>query len=346
MVSGIELAEKGLIPDPILKFGIRKLLTQRLAELPSKYDENLQDYTSEIISQLRKSPVAIETSAANDQHYELPPEFFKLCLGKHLKYSSCYYEKGARNLDEAERDMLALTCERAEIRDGMDILDLGCGWGSLSLWIAEKYPNCTVTSVSNSAPQRMFIEGQAKQRGLDNIKVITADMNEFWIDQTFDRVTSIEMFEHMRNYETLMEKISKWLREDGKLFIHIFCHKLAPYYFETEGEDNWMGAYFFTGGIMPSHHLLLYFQKNLAIDKHWIVNGKNYEKTSLDWLANMDKNKKEILELFKRTYGDKDAAVWFQRWRIFYLSCAELFGFRNGEEWWVSHYLFEKRSET
>jgi cyclopropane-fatty-acyl-phospholipid synthase len=343
MSKAIAWAEQGRLPDAVVKYGIRRLLLQRINELPADPSMQLQQYTSDLIRELKHSPIALETKAANQQHYEVPSQFFKLSLGKHLKYSSAYYDKGAKNLDQAEEHMLALTAERAEIHDGMKIMDLGCGWGSFSLWAAGKFPGCTFKSVSNSSSQREYIESQAAARGLKNIEVITADMNSFDVDETFDRIVSVEMFEHMRNYEKLMAKTSGWLKPDGRLFVHIFCHKTTPYYFETAGDDNWMGAHFFTGGIMPSNHLLLYFQDHMAIDQHWVVNGTNYQKTSLAWLENTDKHKQEIIDLFENTYGTGKGNLWYQRWRIFYLSCAELFGYRKGREWWVSHYLFKKR---
>jgi cyclopropane-fatty-acyl-phospholipid synthase len=343
MSKGIALAEKGRLPDAVVKYGIRRLLLQRIRELPADPSYQLQKYTIDMIQDLKRSPIALETKAANQQHYEVPAQFFKLSLGKHLKYSSAYYDNGAQTLDQAEEHMLALTAERAEISDGMKIMDLGCGWGSFSLWAAAKFPGCTFRSVSNSQSQRAYIESQATARGLKNIKVITADINTFDIDETFDRIVSVEMFEHMRNYEKLMAKTSRWLKPNGKLFVHIFCHKTTPYYFEVDGEDNWMGAYFFTGGIMPSNHLLLYFPDHMAIEQHWVVNGTNYQKTSLAWLDNTDKHKHEIIDLFEKTYGTGKGNLWYHRWRIFYLSCAELFGFREGKEWWVSHYLFKKR---
>lgn len=343
MSKGIALAEKGRLPDAVVKYGIRRLLLQRIRELPADQSYQLQKYTLDMVQELKHSSIALETKAANQQHYEVPAQFFKLSLGKHLKYSSAYFDNGAQTLDQAEEHMLALTAERAEIRDGMKVMDLGCGWGSFSLWAAAKFPGCTFRSVSNSHSQREYIESQATTRGLKNIEVITADINTFDIDETFDRIVSVEMFEHMRNYEKLMAKMSSWLKPDGKLFVHIFCHKTTPYYFEVDGEDNWMGAYFFTGGIMPSNHLLLYFQDHMAIEQHWVVNGTNYQKTSLAWLENTDNHKQHIIDLFEKTYGAGKGNLWYQRWRIFYLSCAELFGFREGKEWWVSHYLFKKR---
>ena len=342
MGTGIQLAEKGYLSDGLIKFGIRRLLSQRLREVPAEAGSELQEYTLKMIKTLRESPIAVCTEAANEQHYEIPPEFFQIALGKHLKYSSCYYDSGAKNLDDAEAAMLELTAQRAEIKDGMQIMDLGCGWGSFTLWAAKKFPNCTIHSVSNSNPQRLFIEGRAKELGLKNVSVTTADINNFDTEQKYDRIVTVEMFEHIRNYKKVLDKANKWLSVDGKLFVHIFCHKLAPYFFETDGDDNWMGAYFFSGGIMPSNHLLLYFQDQLKIEQHWVVNGTNYEKTALAWLENIDRNQSKVIQILSKTYGEKDAPMWYRRWRIFFLSCAELFGFKDGQEWWVSHYLFKK----
>ena len=342
MGTGIQLAEKGYLSDGLIKFGIRRLLSQRLREVPAEAGSELQEYTLKMIKTLRESPIAVCTEAANEQHYEIPPEFFQIALGKHLKYSSCYYDSGAKNLDDAEAAMLELTAQRAEIKDGMQIMDLGCGWGSFTLWAAKKFPNCTIHSVSNSNPQRLFIEGRAIELGLKNVSVTTADINNFDTEQKYDRIVTVEMFEHIRNYKKVLDKANKWLSVDGKLFVHIFCHKLAPYFFETDGDDNWMGAYFFSGGIMPSNHLLLYFQDQLKIEQHWVVNGTNYEKTALAWLENIDRNQSKVIQILSKTYGEKDAPMWYRRWRIFFLSCAELFGFKDGQEWWVSHYLFKK----
>ncbi|MFK7827618.1 MAG: cyclopropane-fatty-acyl-phospholipid synthase family protein [Oligoflexales bacterium] len=342
MQIGINLAERGMLPDAIVRLGIRRLLTHRLKELPEQGPSG-QQHQLDFVEQLRKSPIAVEMDTANSQHYEIPADFFKTILGPHLKYSSAFYEHGAKNLAEAELHMLRLYAERAEIEDGMSILDLGCGWGSLSLFLAKLFPNSKVCGVSNSHQQRQFILEQAKTRGIANLDVITCDMNEFEPNRSFDRVVSIEMFEHMRNYQKLLGNISDWLSPEGKVFIHIFCHKSAPYYFETVSDDDWMGKYFFTGGIMPSDNLLLYFQEKLSIEKHWVVNGKNYEKTSLAWLQNLESKHDKIKLLFKEVYGQGNEELWYQRWRIFFLSCAELFAYREGKEWWVSHYLFQKK---
>ncbi len=343
-MSLIDLCENGLVPDVLTRYGIRQLCRQRLVEENINNIEKADLRFRKMLEQLRQSPIAIETAAANEQHYEIPTRFFQLCLGKRLKYSSCFYKTGDETLDEAEVAMLGIYSERAELKDGQHILELGCGWGSLTLWMAEKYPNANITAVSNSATQRMHIEAVCRERGWQHVKVITCDVNTLELDANqFDRVVSIEMFEHMRNYQTLLNRISKWMKPEAKLFVHIFCHRYVMYPFETEGDDNWMGKYFFTGGIMPSTDTLLHFQQDMSIQQRWLVSGEHYEKTSNHWLANQDANREEIMQIMKSTYGEKDAKRWFNRWRMFWLSCAELFGLENGNEWLVAHYLFCKR---
>jgi len=340
-MSLIEWCERGWVPDILTRVGIRRLSAQRLRE---EYAGDWYGRFSERIEGLRVAPIAIEMRAANEQHYELPPAFFERCLGKRLKYSSCFYARGDESLDVAEEAMLTLYNERAELRDGQDILELGCGWGSLTLWMAEHFPNSRITAVSNSAPQREFIEARCRERGFANVKVITCDVNELKLDpSSFDRCVSIEMFEHMRNYEILLGRIASWLKPGGKLFVHIFVHREVMYPFETTGDDNWMGRYFFTGGLMPAADTLLYFQRDLRLEQQWRVNGRHYQQTSEHWLANTDAHGNEILAVFKATYGAEHAQVWLQRWRIFYLACAELFGYQNGEQWLVGHYRFVKK---
>jgi len=296
-----------------------------------------------MLKEFSLSPIALRTEAANEQHYEVPAEFYTQVLGAQLKYSCCYWPEGISDLDSAEEAALKLSAERAGIEAGMKILDLGCGWGSFSLWLAEHYPDCQITSVSNSSSQREFIKNEARVMGLANIRVLTADINDFEPDKQFDRVVSIEMFEHLRNHEELMRRISTWLLPEGKLFVHLFCHRSETYLFETEGANNWMGNYFFTGGMMPGDDLMLRYQRHLSFQDQWRMDGRHYEKTSNAWLRNLDQHNAELLELFAETYGKENASLWLNRWRIFFMSCAELFGYRKGQEWWVSHYLFERR---
>ena len=345
----LRLLERDLLPDAVIRFGIRRLLAERLRDERRGDVEAQQASLMRLVERLRESPVAIATREANEQHYEVPTAFFEQVLGRHLKYSSCYYRTGATSLGEAEAAMLGLTCERARLRDGEDILELGCGWGSLTLWMAAHYPGARITAVSNSRTQKDFIDARAAERGLRNVEVITCDANvlDFPAGRRFDRVVSVEMFEHMRNYETLLRRIAGWMRPEATLFVHIFTHKELAYPFEVtgsgDGPGDWMSKYFFTGGIMPSDDLLLYFQSDLQVREHWHVPGRHYQETAEAWLTNMDRARASILPLFESTYGGADARKWWVYWRVFFMSCAELWGYRGGEEWIVSHYLFQRR---
>ncbi|MDA7438051.1 cyclopropane-fatty-acyl-phospholipid synthase family protein [Candidatus Pseudothioglobus singularis] len=338
----ILLAEKGLLPDAIIRIGIKRLCRQRLVEASSSNQTIMEQEHSAWIDVLKESPIALVPEKANEQHYEVPPRLFELVLGDRLKYSSGLWPEGVSSLDESEVAMLKLTIQRAGLVDGQDVLELGCGWGSLTLYMAECFPKSKITAVSNSNDQRQFIEERCEERNLKNVEIITADMNDFETAKLFDRVVSIEMFEHMRNYEKLLGRVNVWLRNKGKLFVHIFSHQKIAYPFEDNDDADWMAREFFSGGQMPSHRLLMSFPGQMKIEKDWRVSGTHYEKTSLAWLQKMDKNKAEVLELFKKTYGESDANSWFQRWRIFFMSCEVLFGFNRGSEWGVSHYLFEK----
>ena len=346
MNAAAGLIDRGLLPDSVVRAGIRRLLRERLRKEDRRNNGARGEALTAMLAEMRSGPIAVATDKANEQHYEVPAAFFEVVLGKRLKYSSAYWPEGVKDLDAAEEAMLDLTCRRAGVADGMEILDLGCGWGSLSLWIAEKYPSSKVLAVSNSETQREYIQSQALSRGLENLDVVTADMNDFATKRRFDRVISIEMFEHMRNLEALLGRIASWLRPDGRLFVHVFRHRSYAYFFEVDNDNDWMARYFFTGGYMPSDDLLLEFQRDLKIEQRWRVDGRHYEKTLRAWLRKMDAARDEVMEIFRESYGPDRASLWFRRWRVFFLACAELFGFNAGQEWSVAHYLFAPQASS
>lgn len=341
----------------MIRLGIRSQLRERVGLIATTSLEEAYATKMKYVSLLRTRPIAIQTAKANEQHYEVGTGVLQNSLGPRMKYSCCLYPNGRETLAQAEDAMLELYVERAQLQDGQRILDLGCGWGSASLYFAERFPRSKITAFSNSRTQKLYIDAQAAERGLKNLEVITGDVVDYEFQpEEYDRVVSIELFEHMKNYEKLLAKVGRALKPGGKAFVHIFAHKNSPYDFE----DGWMTTHFFTGGTMPSADLFHFFQKDLKLETQWWVNGKHYAKTcevcfvspmlcfpgcltrAQDWLSKMNASKKEIWPHLTETYGDKDTAKWFYRWQIFYMACAELFAFEDGDTWGVSHYLFEK----
>jgi cyclopropane-fatty-acyl-phospholipid synthase len=338
----INWTEQGLVPDAVIRAGIRRLCKQRLVEIQAGDTQAASAVYEEFVAHMNVAELAPLPHKANEQHYEVPAAFYAAALGQHRKYSSCFWPQGVSNLDAAETVALAATCEHAGIADGQRLLELGCGWGSLTLWMAERYPASRITAVSNSRSQREYILSEAARRGLQNMEVITCDMNVFTTDVRFDRIVSVEMFEHMRNWQTLFARIHDWLKPDGRFFMHVFCHRSTPYEFVDNGPSDWMGRHFFSGGIMPSDDLALRFQEHLKLVQRWRWDGTHYEKTANAWLANVDARRDAVLPVLAATYGHDATQQWLQRWRIFFMACAELFGYNHGQEWWVSHYLFER----
>jgi len=338
----IDLVEKDLVPDWLLRFAIRTGLTLGHWRRERTSMEARANDRRTLLRTFEQSPIALHPDDANIQHYEVPTEFFQLVLGNRLKYSCCYWPEGVGTLDRAEEAMLRLTCQRAQIEDGMDILELGCGWGSLCLWIAEKHPDSRVVAVSNSRTQTEYVDRQARRLGLENVEVIKADVSDLHLDRQFDRVVSIEMFEHMKNYRLLMGRIAAMLKPGGRLFVHIFSHREFAYEFDASDPGNWMAQVFFSGGTMPSDDLLLYHQKDLRILDHWCLDGTHYERTLRAWLRNLDAEKQRVWEIMAATYGRAQAKKWLAYWRLFFIACECAWGFRGGREYLVSHYLFAK----
>jgi cyclopropane-fatty-acyl-phospholipid synthase len=342
--AALSWTEAGMVPDRIVRAGIRRLLEKRLRAIASHDVESAASRTREFVQMMDESPIALVPELANEQHYEVPAEFFTEVLGSRRKYSCCFWDDSTVELDAAEDAALQISVERAGIEDGMQILDLGCGWGSLSLWIAEHFPRSRVVSVSNSESQHALITRLAADRGLDNVEAHVADMNDFDPGKRFDRIVSVEMFEHMRNYRRLFRRVADWLQPDGKFFMHIFTHRGTPYTFDVNGPSDWMSRHFFSGGIMPSAELPLYFQDDLKIENTWRWNGRHYAATSNAWLQRMDDRRASVMPILAATYGDAEAERWWMRWRMFFMACAELFAWDDGNEWFVSHYLFSKEA--
>jgi cyclopropane-fatty-acyl-phospholipid synthase len=335
------LLEAGWLPDPVIRYGIRRTIAARLRQESAPTPDALHARKAAFVAARSDGPLAVATDDANAQHYEVPTAFYQRVLGPHLKYSSSYWDDTTVTLADAEARMLTLTCERAELSDGQRVLELGCGWGSLSLWMARRYPTSSITVVSNSRTQKQYIDRVAQAEGLRNLTVVTANMNTFTPDGTFDRVVSVEMFEHMRNWRELFARIASWLRPDGRLFFHIFTHRQYAYAYEVRDSSDWMAEHFFTGGIMPSDDFPRWFPEHLEVEAHWAERGTHYQRTAEAWLRNMDQHTTQLQPLFEQTYG-AEWRVWWIRWRVFFMACAELWAWRGGDEWLVSHYRMRR----
>jgi cyclopropane-fatty-acyl-phospholipid synthase len=338
MKTAIECAERGWLPDAALRTGIRRMVSRRRRDMSRRGEQEILRRKQDFALSLAQDPIAMHTDAANEQHYEVPAAFFERVLGTRLKYSSCYYPTAQTSLDEAEEAMLTLTCERADLHDGMDVLELGCGWGSLTLWMAQAYPGSRVTAVSNSASQKQIIDQRAAELGLLNVRVITKNINDFTPAATYDRIVSVEMFEHLRNWPLMFARLADWMRPEGRAFLHVFCHREQPYLYEDNGDGDWMARHFFTGGMMPSDDLPLHITGPLKVEAQWQVDGTHYARTANDWLANLDRQREQLMPMLAQTYGPGEALRWLNRWRLFFMGCAELFGHRQGSEWWVAHH--------
>jgi cyclopropane-fatty-acyl-phospholipid synthase len=346
MKTTLRLVEQGLVPTPLRRHGIRRLLKERLREQRSIFEPDRELALAAWLQSMRSSEIAALPEKANEQHYEVPPTFFELVLGSRLKYSSGYYPSADSSLNEAEEAMLALTAQRAGLSAGQEVLELGCGWGSLTLWMAARFPASRILAVSNSAPQRLYILAQAAKRGLKNVEIVTCDMNDFETSQRFDRVVSVEMFEHMRNWEALLGRVAGCLNPEGRIFLHVFAHKQYAYPFEVRDPSDWMSQHFFSGGMMPCADLLERLEIPLEVEERWVVPGTHYARTAEDWLRNIEARRSEVMELFRVAYGASEARRWYHRWRVFFLSCAELFAYDDGREWIVSHALLRPSRES
>ena len=329
----IGTAERVPLPDVVIRAAINRLCSRTATKLATGNAESDAWFADEMAARA----IAEHAGEANTRHYEVPAAFFAEVLGPNRKYSSCFYKEPASTLREAEEESLRQTVEHADLADGQSILELGCGWGSLSLWMARQFPRSEVTAVSNSNSQREHIEREAAKRGLKNLRIITSDMDVFDPNAQFDRIVSVEMFEHMMNWRELMTRVRSWLQPDGRFFMHIFTHRSGAYLFDRTDHEDWIAQHFFTGGVMPCHHLVRQYADLFGIEKEWRWSGTHYQRTAQDWLANFDAHRDEVEGVLRKVYGD-DTVLWMRRWRWFFLATAGLFGYADGSEWGVSHY--------
>ena len=340
-----ELLERDLLPDTVIRAGIRRLIAARLREQGRPDAATADARLRQFAAARSEGPIAIDQSAVNAPRNEVPSEFFRLTLGRHLKYSSAFWDDRTETLDDAEDRMLALSAERAALADGQRILELGCGWGSLALWMARRFPHAQIVGVSNAPMQKAWIDGQACREGLTNVRIVTADMNAFEVEGQFDRIVSVEMFEHMRNWRALLANVTRWLADDGRIFIQIVTHREYACPYEVRDWSDWMAAYFFTGGIMPADRLLYEFQGDLVVREHWPLSGMHYQRTAEAWRANMDRREAAVMHVLRAAYGVRLARGLWVRWRVFFMACAELWGWQDGREWLVSHYALTKATK-
>lgn len=336
----LQLLERDLLSDRVIRAGIRRIIAARLREATPPDEATASARLRQFAAERSSGPIASEL--ADGGRLDAPPEFYRLTLGRHLKYSSGYWADGTGTLDEAEVRMLELSAERARLADGQRMLELGCGWGSFSLWMARRFPHADIVAVSNSRTQKAWIDEQARRERLPNLQTLAVDLNRFVAPGRFDRIVSVEMFEHVRNWRALLESIGRWLADDGRLFLHILTHRQYAYAYDERDRSDWMAAYFFSGSMMPADRLLYEFQGDLVVRDHWSLSGVHSQRTAEAWLANMDRQRPEVMKVLKGAYGPRDARRWWVRYRVFFMACAELWGWRNGQEWLVSHYALTR----
>lgn len=337
----LQLLEHDLLSDRIIRAGIRRMIAARLREATPPDEATAAARLRQFAAERSSGPISSE-SARGRLPFDAPPEFYRLTLGRRLKYSSGYWSEGTKTLDEAEDEMLELSAAHAGFADGQRVLELGCGWGSLALWIARRFPHAEIVAVSNSRTQKAWIDERARHERLTNLQTLAVDLDRFVAPGRFDRIVSVELFEHVRNWRALLQNIARWLADNGQLFLHILTHRQYAYAYDERDRSDWMAAYFFSGSMMPADRLLFEFQGDLVVREHWPLSGVHCQRTAEAWLANMDRRPAEVIKVLEAAYGRRQARRWWTRYRVFFMACAELWGWRNGQEWLVSHYTLTK----